>query len=423
MAEANQLKQIWENFAFTRLLKTFRLSVGPSKLLTALAGIILICVFGWLMDACTKVSTPDKDKAATMKPGVASIAEYATPSEWPMYKERENTYFVLEEFCKSRGVFSTLWNFTTARFNVTVVSLLKWHLSDVFFNLWLCVTSLVWAIKFHPFYSVIFLTFSAVTMSLTGGAICRAAALEFARREKPGFTETIKFSWQKLGGFLAAPSIPLAIMIAAGSGITALGLAGNIPNAGPMIIAVGIFAALILGLFISLFLVGTIIGSSLMFPAIAYEGSNGFDAISRAFAYAYAHPWAMTFYGLVASLYGAVSYLFVRFFAFLLLIITHTLLDIGVFNASGGDVLSKIWTKPEFFKLFRDNPEVSLTSIESASALLIKLAVLIIVALLIAFVVSFYFCASTIIYSLMRERVDRVSPDKIYVHLDHIRDE
>jgi len=38
-------------------------------------------------------------------------------------------------------------------------------------------------------------------------------------------------------------------------------------------------------------------------------------------------------------------------------------------------------------------------------------------------VISFYFSASTIIYALMRDSVDRVGIDEIYVQLDELRDE
>jgi hypothetical protein len=293
---------------------------------------------------------------------------------------------------------------------------------DGFDNLWLCVVSVHWAIKLHPFYSVIFLTFVIVVMSFSGGAICRLAALEFSRGEKPGLTEALKFSWQKLGGFLTAPAIPITIMVVAGTFIVMLGLAGNIPVAGKFIMALGLPVALIIGLVISLFLVGTIIGFNIMSPAIAYEGTNGLDAISRSFAYVFAHPWAVTFYGILASIYGAVSYLFVRAFAFLLLLITYTLVDIGLSNDGNGAILEKLWAKPEFFNLLRENPDLSLTTMELAPSLMINTAVLTVIALLIAFVFSFYYCSCTIIYALMREKVDKTPTDQIYIHLDQARD-
>ena len=76
----------------------------------------------------------------------------------------------------------------------------------------------------------------------------------------------------------------------------------------------------------------------------------------------------------------------------------------------------------ELFNLLRENPELSLNSMELVSSLIINTAVLTVVALLIAFVLSFYYCACTIIYALLREKVDGVPTDKIYIHLDKARD-
>ena len=421
MDPLNQLHQIWDSFAFTRLLRTFRMSVAPAKLLIAMMAIVLITAFGWLMDSVTVATHKSTATEKKMMPRTVYMIETATASEWKNFENKEK-FQVLEDFCDARGVFSTLWNFTTARFNASVISFTTLKPLDGFDNLWLCVVSVHWAIKLHPVYSIIFLTFVIVVMSFSGGAICRLAALEFSRGEKPGLTEALKFSWQKLGGFLTAPAIPITIMVVAGALIVMLGLAGNIPVAGKFIMALGLPVALIIGLIISLFLVGTIIGFNIMSPAIAYEGSNGLDAISRSFAYVFAHPWAVTFYGILASIYGAVSYLFVRAFAFLLLLITYTLVDIGLSNDGNGAILEKLWAKPEFFNLLRENPDLSLTTLELAPSLMINTAVLTVIALLIAFVFSFYYCSCTIIYALMREKVDKTPTDQIYIHLDQARD-
>jgi hypothetical protein len=81
-----------------------------------------------------------------------------------------------------------------------------------------------------------------------------------------------------------------------------------------------------------------------------------------------------------------------------------------------------VWAKPEFFNLLRENPDLSLTTMELAPSLMINTAVLTVIALLIAFVFSFYYCSCTIIYALMREKVDKTPTDQIYIHLDQARD-
>ena len=44
--------------------------------------------------------------------------------------------------------------------------------------------------------------------------------------------------------------------------------------------------------------------------------------------------------------------------------------------------------------------------------------VLVVIGLLVAFVISFYFSANTIIYSLIRKKVDGIELGEVYTHLD-----
>ena len=53
MAGYKQLREIWQSFAFTKLLRTFKMAIGPSKIVTALLALLVACLAGWLMDVCT----------------------------------------------------------------------------------------------------------------------------------------------------------------------------------------------------------------------------------------------------------------------------------------------------------------------------------------------------------------------------------
>src|SRR4029079_17405138 len=81
--------------------------------------------------------------------------------------------------------------------------------------------------------------------------------------------------------------------------------------------------ALVVGFVITLVALGTVGGFNLMYPTVAVEGSDSFDAISRSFSYVFARPWRMLFYTAVAIAYGALTYLFVRFFIYIVLAVTH----------------------------------------------------------------------------------------------------
>ena len=173
--------------------------------------------------------------------------------------------------------------------------------------------------------------------------------------------------------------------------------------------------ALIAGVLIAVVLIGTVAGFSLMFPAVAYDGSDCFDAISRSFSYIFSKPWRMGFYTVVAAVYGAICYMFVRFFAFLLLIAPYTALRIGIFDNSK---LARIWAKPEFVNLVRSNVEASANWAESLASFLVYLVLLVVIGSLVSFIISFYFSANTIIYSLMRNRVDNTALEEIYTQTE-----
>ena len=255
-------------------------------------------------------------------------------------------------------------------------------------------------------------------MSIAGGAICRIAALQFSRGEKPGLTEALRYGIKRFTSFFMAPLTPVGIFIFIGLLIFILGLTGNIPWAGELIVSLGMPLALFAGSLLAVIVIGAVAGFNLMFPAVAYDGSDCFDAISRSFSYVYARPWRMLFYTAIAAVYGSICYTFVRFFAFLSLWITHTLLRLGIWVHNGGGQVNKleaIWPKPDFRYLLGLSNPAATNWTESVAAFLIYLFLLVVVGLVVSFIITFYFSANTIIYSLMRKTVDNTAFEDIYM--------
>lgn len=445
MAGYKQLREIWQSFAFTKLLQTFKMAIVPSKLVTALLALLIACSVGWIMDLATYSVTTNPDYLADSmsKSKMASelhdvyttdqkniedlISNSEKTNELHIYIANPNNF---EDFItnnktrhKRQGVFTTLWDFCTERFNRISVALLSRDFKYVITNIEYCTKAIFWAVKYHTIYSLIYFSIIIAVGSIAGGAICRCAALDFSQGAKPGFTETISFSLSKFKGLLIAPLLPVAIMLTIGSMIFLLGLIGNIPIVGEIVIAIGLLPAFVIGLVLSFALIGTIAGSTLMYPAIAYEGSDGFDAISRSFAYIFARPLSMFSYSLIASIYGAFCHLLVRFFAFLLLIITYSLIALGLSISQGGmEKLAAIWPKPGFFNLLGTTEAMAGNWSQSLAAFLIHLSVMLPVLVVAAFVISFHFCACTIIYALLRRNVDNTPINEVYTQLSKIHD-
>jgi hypothetical protein len=275
-----------------------------------------------------------------------------------------------------------------------------------------------WAIGYHAVYFAIFGIYCLILWSVFGGAIARIAAVQVARDEKISFRQALSFSTAKFLSFVSAPIIPMLIIVIVGLVVAVGGLVFNLPFFGPIIGGALYFLALVAGFVMTLVLIGLVGGFNLMYPTIAIEGSDSFDAISRSFSYLYARPWQLLFYSLVALVYGALCFVFVRFFLRLMLSLTH--LFTGLFILRHADNTAPLWptiwpnpmTAPH---LMYTIDFLTLSGGQTIGAGLLGMWIYLTVAVLGAFVISLYFSANTIIYVLMRHEVDATELDDVYV--------
>jgi hypothetical protein len=168
----------------------------------------------------------------------------------------------------------------------------------------------------------------------------------------------------------------------------------------------------------TLVILGLVGGFNLMYPTIAVEGSDSFDAISRSFSYLYARPWRLGFYTMVAVIYGGLTYAFVRFFIYLILIVTHLAAGLFVFTQSDSHawLWNAMWPGPLINgRLAYAVDFGALGPGQKVGAFFILVWVYLVIALLGAFVISFYFSANTVIYYLMRREVDATELDDVYL--------
>jgi hypothetical protein len=276
-----------------------------------------------------------------------------------------------------------------------------------------------WLISQHVFYFILFAILFSVIWSIFGGAISRIAAVHVARDEKISMTSALRFAMGKFLSFIFAPVIPLAIVLFVGLIVWLAALVNNIPWIGPILVGLLFFLALIAGFVMTLVLLGTVGGYNLMYPTIAVEGSDSFDAISRSFSYVYARPWRMLFYTVIAILYGALCYFFVRFFLFLMLTLTHHFVGAGTYANVAGDtpieMWPQMWPQPRFEKLTYEPNWMTLHGDQKIAAWLIAFWNYLAIGLLGAFAISFYFSANTIIYYLMRREVDATELDDVFL--------
>ena len=399
MVEVREFTSPFGSFLFPHIFRSFRMAIQPSKLAVAFAAVTVICVTGWLMDLSRTVIVIDSPPAAVYGRSMGAERLDRT-TELDLYVMSDAGLQALRESPPAdsdrAGVFATLWQFCAV------------HCRSG--NVVRCLRAIVWAFTYHTVYSMVFFAVVLVALSFAGGAICRIAALQFARNERPGLVRAARFARTRLASLIAAPVAPVGIAILLGIPIVALGLIGNIPIVGELLAGLLFPVGLVAGPFIAVVLIGAIAGLNLMAPAVAYEDSDFFDAISRSFSNVYARPWRMAFYTSAAAFYGTVCYLFVRFFTFVVLWVTHGFLQLGLRD----EKLQAIWPAPSFDDLLGAAASADGWSLWLA-AFLIRIWILAVVGLMISFVISFYFSANTIIYALMRHRVDGTALDEVHV--------
>jgi hypothetical protein len=412
MVAGRESSRLFDDLIFPKIFQTFRMSIQPSKLIITSVALGVICLAGWIMDFGETVVVTQGTKTRLTELDVYMSDPGGLKSYIDNFKEKGHGV----------GVFSTLWHFSARKFQGAVDSVFELNprsvVRGVVQNIADFFKAIAWALRYHPVYCVVFFIIALAVISVSGGAICRIAALQFARGEKPGLTEALRYSIKRFTSFFAAPLAPAGILIFIGVFVFLLGLAGNIPRVGELIVGVGMAFALFAGSLLAVIVIGAVAGFNLMFPAVAYDGSDCFDSISRSFSYVYARPWRMIFYTVIAAVYGSICYTFVRVFAFLSLWITHTLLRLGIWVHNGSGQVNKltaIWPKPEFRYLLGSSATATTNWTESVAAFLIYLCMLVVVGLVVSFIITFYFSANTIIYSLMRKTVDNTAFEDIYM--------
>ena len=204
-----------------------------------------------------------------------------------------------------------------------------------------------WLFRYHLIYAILFTLLFLLVWAVFGGAICRIAAVHVARDEKISVRQALRFSVSKVLSFVFAPVIPLLIVLGIGVVLAVGGLLFYLPwGIGSIVASALMIFAFLGGLVITLVLFGTVGGLNLMYPTIAVEGSDSFDAISRSFSYVFARPWRMLFYTAVAVAYGALAYLFVKFFAYVVLASTHYFVGWWL-GGQPGRWYPEMWPAPE----------------------------------------------------------------------------
>lgn len=295
-----------------------------------------------------------------------------------------------------------------------------------------------WLVTQRPCFAVICGLLHLVIFSFFAGAICRHAAIQIARDETISLGQSLRFAREKFFSLVSAPLIPLAVMLAIGVVLWVAGLIAAIPYLGELLAGILYFLALLGGFAMAMVFLALVLGVHIMWPTIAVEGSDALDAMTHGISYISQRAWHAAFYAISLLLYGAVTFVFVRLVALLLLKFTHAVTNAGMslfgaWDSAATDTITKLdamWHMPAwrelpflpslggmpFWGTFYNAP---LNGTEWLATFLIACWVFLLVVTLVGgYVVSFYCCGSTIMYFLLRRDVDAVDYEEVYFEED-----
>jgi len=234
--------------------------------------------------------------------------------------------------------------------------------------------------------------------SATGTAIARVALVQLGREDRIEVISAVRFAQAKVPSVLGASVMPilgiamlaipigaLGLLMRTGIGAVLAGLLWPV-----VIIATGMMATILLGM---------LFGWPLVNVAIAAEGSDAFDGISRSYSYTFQRPLRYLGYALVSSAIGILGWLLVWGFS-------EAVIGLGYWSATWG--LGR-----EHVSNFATNP-AGLSGLTWVGAMLIRFWVAVIRTLASGYGYSFFWCAMAGIYLLLRHDVDGTEWDHVY---------
>ena len=428
--DAHEIRRInWgECFGFLHLFRAFRLALSPQRLLLAFAGLAAIYLVGRAMDLVwMQNARPVVIAGSTGGPGDEFQIFLASGGDVARARDLITALSPRGGSGVARmGVFEIVLHQSRVITNELTASAMTFDIPGVLGTIIKAGRLKLWLLKMHTGFAIVFFLAGLAIWALFGGALARHLALDFARDEKVGVLEALRFSREKFLSFLAAPLFP-AGFVALFTGVLALGGAlGAIPYFGELAVGLGFVLALFIGFLAALAVVGGVGGGWLMYPAIAVEGSDSFDGVQRAYAYVAQRPWRLGFYTLASMAYGAICITFVKMMARLLLVLVFAglgaTMNLDHVAVKGGSVgkLEAMWQGPTlepgtvaFTGAF--DQHANLGRAETLSQYFIRGWIYCLATLVGAFAVTLATASSTLIYFLLRRDVDATAFDDIYL--------
>jgi hypothetical protein len=149
-------------------------------------------------------------------------------------------------------------------------------------------------------------------------------------------------------------------------------------------------------------------GRGLMISSVSFEGGDTFDSVSRAGDYLLKRPWHAGFYALVSAAYGAPCLGFVA-----LVVLGSFLLAAVVMWAGFGEPFGEMYHAVLGGGTYE-------TVLEIVPGFLLRILFVLACGLVVGWGASFVQACRAVAYALLRKRVDLADRSEIYIDLDRV---
>jgi hypothetical protein len=440
-------------FLFPRVLRSVTSAMQPPRLVVALFMVVALIGVGGLWDSLTEPTINPNgllgewtidDQAAARGVLRAAVADYgidlpgerldahvvqqelerryresrrdltdpmgyqgSQPEPMPdaMIRERDEAYLQTKAAVASvtpKGAFGALADALGSCFHRTVQAVIDLRPQELFSvarDLFVELPLALW--RQERAFTIIYGLFTLIVLTIGGAALSRMAACEFAGFERLRVREAFDFAFGNWVKLVLTPLLPLVVVGGLAVVLVLLGLVLFLPYLdviGGLIYGLSI----LLGFIAAFLLIGYAVGLSLFIPAVACENCDAVEAQQRGYAYVLSRPLHMLGYVAVALVGLALGYVVVALFASTTLNISAGALKALTNNSalSGAGGFSIFDLAPQSAGQIHDDWH------NLWAAGLVWFWQRIVIDLVIAYIVSYLFTATTTIYLLMRRAAD-----------------
>jgi hypothetical protein len=379
-----------EVFPWLRLLSVFRLAIRPRSLLLAFLGAML-CTALWSMTAKVFSGSDDASVAVAEGNGRAPGFIARTYTSWPWepvatWKPAPRVNVAVS----SDAAYAGAW-FGSAR---PIQQLIGFgHLFDP------SATTTLTA------FLLLCLLWAIAVWALVGGMITRIAAISLARGEQIAWGKAQKFAMNKYLAYCASPLLPIVGALLITLLIAIFSLLMRIPYVGIPLMALAWIPLLVGGMLIAILLLGLVVSWPLMWATISCEGTDSFDALGRSYGYLFGRPLQYLGYALVAFVLGSLGYYVVDLFAEWIVKSTFWAVSWGAGSAR----------LEQFFMMLGPGSPDDVPVIDARAAQLIDFFNSCVRTIPTAFIFSYFWNATVMVYLLLRRDEDQTEIDEVYL--------